>query len=608
MSQLHKIVRRVLLEVGGSERADDRTLAALSDPAARRALGQAAVSAGKMTVDFGKSLGELAVDTVIYFRTGQHILDAVKVMVPPAHAPKDEREVQAAIAGSSLHGLLDNLGTAGLDAADVVNGGVYMLERNWKMAALCLMASVPVVGSALVARKAGKFSIAARDVAKVDAGIAELKGALRKSSSPGAEETIREIDRLRSDMNVGKADFNPYDEIPEVRRQAAEEAAQQIEQVGDKLEDYKRHLSELRAENSRLPAGDPRRYTGLTQEDLDAVKKTELVRGEEWSPAIEQLSDDMMSAWSRAANKKFFRDNVKKVHWFGLTRQTDAIRDLERFLAGAAGKSQIDLSTVGYTGPIIPAGTKRGGYWMSQRTQKNLGGGQYGPVERVPVYVPQTDSYPTRIGLGAGSTFYDKFNEEDYLADFGIHLGVEVDGDVVFASSRDAYTKNPKLDAIGKGDQFRKKPRPGSPEGDLQQMTRLKDNKNAPVTGPENWVEPKEHPDAGSKLYDYNEVVVEDWRPKAVIVNPDTVTGEQLDRILELAESHGVALKDGRDGSLITQKNVKLLRTWVGQPVQPTGSTGETTFGTRNPRAAAEVDLEDLDPRTRQYESARRKR
>ncbi len=597
---LRNLIREsILLEVGGSDYADDRTLAALSDPAARRALGQAAIEAGKLTVDFGKSLGELAVDTVLYFRSGQFLLDALKVIVPPAHAPKDEREVQTGIAATSLHSLLDNLGTAGLDAADVVNGGVYMLEREWKMAALCLIAAIPVVGSAMVARKAGKFSISAADVAKVDAGISGIKEGLRKSDVQGAEETIREIDRLRSEMETGRADFNPYGEIPEARKQAAEEAAQQIAKIKDNLADYKSHLDILRAENSRLPEGDPRRYTGLTQEELDAYKKTELTRDEQWSPAVEQLSDDMMAAWSRAANKNFFRNRVKKVHWFGLTRQTDAISDLERFLGSPS--SQSDLSTVGYTGPIIPAGTKRSGSWMSQRTQKYLGGGQYGPVEWVPVYDPPTVSYPSRIGLGAGSTRYDPYLEQDYLTGFGIHLGVEVDGDVVFAASRDAYTKNPKLDAIERGDAFRKKPRPGSPEGDLQQLTSLKDHKNSPVTGPENWVEPKVHPDAGSELYDYNEVVVSDWKPKAVIVNPDTVTGEQLDRILEIAESHGVALKDGRDGSLITSKNVKLLRTRSAALYGP--GHGESIYTTRNPRAGAEVDPESLDSRTRQYES-----
>jgi len=223
MSNLNSIVRRVLLNEARGRDGTDLS-GGFTDPAASAAAAQT-------YIDFTKSLGALALDTIVYFRSGQVLLDALTVMTPLAHAPKDEKETQTAIAATSLHTLLNNLGTAGLDAADVVNGGVYMLERNYKMAALCLVAAIPIVGSALIARKAGKFAIAAADVSKVDAKIVQIKSGLRAAETPGAEATIKEIEKLRADMNSGVADFNPYDQIPDARKEAAESVAADPEKI-----------------------------------------------------------------------------------------------------------------------------------------------------------------------------------------------------------------------------------------------------------------------------------------------------------------------------------------------------------------------------------------
>jgi len=223
MSHLNKIVRQVLLNEARGRDGTDLS-GGYTDPAASAAAAQT-------YIDLTKSIGALALDTIVYFRSGQVLLDALTVMTPLAHAPKDEKETQTAIAATSLHTLLDNLGTAGLDAADVVNGGVYMLERNYKMAALCLVAAIPIVGSALVARKAGKFAIVAADVSKVDAKIVQIKSGLRAAETPGAEATIKEIEKLRADMSSGRADFNSYDQIPEARRQAAERVAADPEKL-----------------------------------------------------------------------------------------------------------------------------------------------------------------------------------------------------------------------------------------------------------------------------------------------------------------------------------------------------------------------------------------
>jgi len=243
--KLRRIIREAFLnEVRGRDGTD--LGGGFTDPAASAAAAQT-------YIDFTKSIGALALDTIVYFRSGQVLLDALTVMTPLAHAPKDEKETQTAIAATSLHTLLNNLGTAGLDAADVVNGGVYMLERNYTMAALCLVAAIPIVGSALIARKAGKFAIVAADVSKVDAKIVQIKSGLRAAETPGAEDTIKEIEKLRADMNSGAADFNPYDQIPVKRNQAAKRVAADPEKLKTNAEQVERLLNKVYKETPADP-------------------------------------------------------------------------------------------------------------------------------------------------------------------------------------------------------------------------------------------------------------------------------------------------------------------------------------------------------------------
>jgi hypothetical protein len=187
--QLRNFIREsILLEVGGSEYADARIIKALSDKGAQRAIGQAVISSGEAAIDFTKSLGELALDTIIYFKTGQYLLDSVKGMTGKDLTPASQKEWRSKIAAASLHDFLDKFGTSGLDAADLINAAVYMLEKNWKMAALCSVAAIPVVGSLISKSRVVKPGSAG--LKALDAELFGLKTGLRATGRPGANVVV----------------------------------------------------------------------------------------------------------------------------------------------------------------------------------------------------------------------------------------------------------------------------------------------------------------------------------------------------------------------------------------------------------------------------------
>ena len=593
--QLRNFIHSVIInEVGGSERADDIALRGMMAVATDPSATAGAALAVKGVIDFGKSLISLLADTWLYFKTGQSYIDAIRGLTGKDLTPEHQKDWRAEIAAASLHDFLDKFGTAGLEVGDIINSFLYMGENNWKMAGLCMIAAIPVVGTAIArGRTTGKFALRAGEGAALDAGIKDLKKGLKESKAAGADDVISEIDKIRSDMNGGKADFKPYEAIPDSQKAAVKEVASNI----DKLADYKKHLEDLRIANSNLPEGDPRRYTGLHPDEFSEIKSTTLVAGETWNPAIEELSDDMMKAWAQAAakNAEFFKSKVKKVHWFGLTRQeNDVIEKAADFLDKSKYTSGMDLSTTGHTGPIIPKGA-----FVAHNS----------PVG--------SEAYPARIGWGGRTP--QSGNQ--------VQLGIEVDGTVKFAATRDAYTKNPskdtfgdKLDAITSkreleqklkqyekqiaaapdrldlqigqritkeklaaisidpNMQFAKKPRPASKAGELQQQLSHPDFKNEPITGPENWVEPGAPPKDASD-YSYNEVAVSNWKPAAIVVNPATVVHDDIMKLLDLADEHGIPLKDGRTGNIITRESVDTLRLRAALPPGSKNIVGDDISG-----------------------------
>jgi hypothetical protein len=235
--QLRSFVRETLLAEGGmSDYYDDRAMAARRGSESEKHIDKSQEymqnlmkQSFEATIDFTKSLLDLAGETFLYFRSAQYLIDAVRGLTGVDITPESQKEWRATIAAGSLHDFLDKFGTAGLEPADLINASLYMMEGNWKMAGLCAVAAIPVVGGAIAKSKAGKFIIA--DVKALDEGIASLKTGLNATGDPNAQRVIDEIDSIRQSMNGGNADFKPYTDIDPVRKNAVKEVAAQPEKL-----------------------------------------------------------------------------------------------------------------------------------------------------------------------------------------------------------------------------------------------------------------------------------------------------------------------------------------------------------------------------------------
>lgn len=525
-ARLRQIIRQELIkEVGGSDYADDRTLAALSNPAARKGMGIVLNKAGEAGIDFGKGLIQLLGDTFLYFKTGQQYIDAVRGLTGKDVTPKDQAAWRAQIAAAGLHDFLDKFGTAGLDLADVVNGFLYMGEKNWKMAGLCMIAAVPVVGGAVVASKGtGKFAIKATEQAALDAGIENVKQGLKASGVAGADEVIKEVEKIRADMNGAKADFKPYEQIPASQTQAVQEVVKDPSRLKKAYDDLIERVS-----------ADPKKYEDADEYDpKDYPDERFGIVPEFLTPGREALGREMLDVWSRHADHNFFDQVVKKVHWLGFSSKENrtALQALSDFLNNAPKNRASQISAVGYVEDLNP-------------------------------------------GPRAGASFRTSPQDRQ------LQVGIKLRGDVKYATSGDAFTTNPR----GKGRQnpgkFEKIPRVqtstlGSlvmsnpklyPElyaelqKDIAATGRYTDPKwmetaaiiPAPSAGSldtelmldkATWREP--YTDAAI----HNEVVLDKWEPEAVILNTSTASTEEIMQFKELADSYGLPLLD-TDGAEI---------------------------------------------------------
>lgn len=518
--QLRRLIREELLrEVGGSDYADDRTMKALSEPESRRGLGLLAQKAGEASIDFGKSLISLLAETWFYFKTGQAYIDAIRGLTGKDVTPESQKDWRAQIAAASLHDFLDKFGTGGLDVADIINGFLYMGEKNWRMAGLCMIAAIPVVGGAIVkGRTAGKFAIGTGEVAKVDAGIKDLKKGLKSSRVAGADDVIAEIDAIRTSMNGGKADFKPYEAIPASQKAAAEEVASNPSRLKQAYDDLLVRVSsdpaKYRAADEINPADYPQGQTGIVPEYL--------------STARAGLGKDLLEVWSKYADHNFFRENVKKVHWLGFSSKESrtAVGALEDFLRNAPSSGSGQISTIGYLDDLNP-------------------------------------------GPRAGASFVPSPQGSQ------IQVGIKLRGDTTYATTTDAFTTNPSATTRQTGGKFEKIPRTQTtslgrlvlddPEMYPDLYAELKKDLAANSNRfTDKWLEPggiKPGPSAGTVYSQimldraswrepftdaaiYNEVVLDSWAPEAVVLNTRSATTEEIGQLKAVADSHGLKLLD----------------------------------------------------------------
>jgi hypothetical protein len=557
---LRQLIREELLrEVGGSEYSDDRALrgmmAVATDPEARAA---AAMAVGEV-IDFGKSLISLLAETWFYFKTGQAYIDAVRGLIGVDLTPESQKDWRAQIAAASLHDFLDKFGTGGLDVADIINGFLYMGEKNWRMAGLCMIAAIPVVGGAIVkGRTAGKFAIGAGEVAKVDAGIKDLKKGLKSARVAGADNVIAEIDAIRTSMNGGKADFKPYEAIPASQKAAAEEVASNPSRLKQAYDDLRERVSadpaKYRAAGEINPADYPQGQTGIVPEYL--------------STARSGLGKDLLDVWSKYADHNFFRENVKKVHWLGFSSKESrtAVGALEDFLRNAPSSGGGQISTVGYLDDLNP-------------------------------------------GPRAGASFVTSPQGSQ------IQVGIKLRGDTTYATTTDAFTTNPSAATRQAGGKFEKIPRTGTtslgrlvldnqemyPDLAAELEKDLAANSNR-FTG--KWLEPaiiipgKSASSVDSKIMldraswrepftdapIYNEVVLDSWEPEAVVINTRSATTEEILQIKATADKYGLPLVDTAGVPVDAADYIKVDRSQTPRAGIRKGSSDKSHGPTRDPK------------------------
>lgn len=558
--QLRNFIHSVLInEVGGSEYSDDRALrgmmAVATDPEARAA---AAMAVGEV-IDFGKSLISLLAETWFYFKTGQAYIDAVRGLTGADLTPESQKDWRAQIAAASLHDFLDKFGTGGLDVADIINGFLYMGEKNWRMAGLCMIAAIPVVGGAIVkGRGAGKFVIGAGEVAKVDAGINDLKKSLKASKTPGVNETIAEIDKIRADMNGGKADFKPYEAIPASQKAAAEEVASNPSRLKQAYDDLLARMSadpaKYRAADEINPADYPQGPFGIVPEYL--------------STARAGLGKDLLDVWSKYADHNFFRENVKNVHWLGFSSKESrtAVGALEDFLRNAPSSGGGQISTVGYLDDLNP-------------------------------------------GPRAGASFLTSPQGSQ------IQVGIKLRGDTTYATSADAFTTNPSAATRQTGGKFEKIPRTqtttlgrlvlDNPEmypdlyADLKKDLAANSNRFT-----DKWMEPGSIiPGPSASTVDskimldraswrepytnaaiYNEVVLDNWVPEAVVLNTRSATTEEILQIKAAADKYGLPLVDTDGVPVDASDYIKVDRSQTPRAGIRKGSIDKSYGAIRDPK------------------------
>jgi hypothetical protein len=615
-AQLRRFIRESLItEIEDEALAvapADRHKNLAMDPETKQRVLDAMTSAVEGTIDFTKGLGEMMLDVMVYFKSGQVVIDSIRGLSDVDITPEDEREWRATIAAASLHDFLDKFGTAGLDAADLTNGFLYMLEGNWKMAALCSIGAVPIVGSAIAdARKAGKFAIKASEVAALDAGINDVKQGLKASGMKGADEVIAEVDKIRADMNGQRADFKPYENIPPERQAAAEAVAkdpQKLEQASRLITRSQAAARELRAAaniRAQEPAFD---YTTAPRRASDFLGG-EIRIGQSpvpmvLSPAAWAGGQDLLKAWNKYADHNFFRNRVKNVHWLGFSSEESrsASKALDDFLSKSGNFGNVQISTVGYTQDLVPP--------------KNI----------------------------AGRTF-----------DFGekVQVGIKLKGDAVYATTADAFTTNPSAKArrqMAAGEipaKFQKVPRPDrkrageiarisdpdSPYYDAalhaEYVSAVEDAKAAARQDPafdlaqqsyyrnkeDAWPKYVKWPESFNKVVavapegssselmlgaaswheinpdwtEWNEVVLDNWQPEAVILDTKTATKQQIESIADVAKKHNLQLLDPA-GNEIKLSDFEL---------QDRSDFEKRVFGKDYSEPGETLDL---DQRSRQYE------
>lgn len=334
----------------------------------------------------------------------------------------------------------------------------------------------------------------------------------------------------------------------------------------------------------------------------------------------------MLSAWTKNADHAFFDNMVKKVHWLGFssTEKRTALQSLDDFLSNAPVSRNVQISTVGYTQYLNP-------------------------------------------GDRAGVAFLEGAEKAR------IQVGIKLRGDTTYATTLDSYTTNPrsvtksKISAAKAGEAsppaFRKTPRlqtktlrdvaheinamEKSARTDQQQKILadyLEDQAKAKakiaVSGSGSYesgfknlydeMDPKWNdvvnavPEKGDVMLDsktwsepfsgmslYNEVVLDNWEPAAIILNPRSATLAQIEQFKNLADQKGLKLLDLNEKEILLsdfarsdRSDIPLRQSASPKTKQGSVDVDPVTGYIMPSNRATDDEILDIDNRARQYESA----
>jgi hypothetical protein len=118
-------------------------------------------------------------------------------------------------------------------------------------------------------------------------------------------------------------------------------------------------------------------------------------------------------------------------------------------------------------------------------------------------------------------------------------------------------------------------------------------------------------PFSGNQVY--NEVILDDWKPEAIILNPRSATLDQIKQFKKIADEHGLKLLDTDEQEILVSHFARADRSdfpkrYAASDATSSSSTEMRPDGTYGPiKRSSDDEVLGLDDRMRQYESVRRR-
>lgn len=190
------------------------------------------------------------------------------------------------------HTALDAVGFV-FDAADLVNGALYLMERDWGGAALSLVCAIPLVGSLVVGGVKGGRYLLKRGKTLIDAsGLAKLEKDAK---------VMKELDSIKLFFYARKADW--------------EDISRYIKRLGEQLGDLAgdgRYAELVTPDGYRIPVSKDLKIDIKMMDEMGDTLEDALQVGKKWSGILGEGEDVLkLSDWDDV--KKTYRGMIGKL-------------------------------------------------------------------------------------------------------------------------------------------------------------------------------------------------------------------------------------------------------------------------------------------------------